>query len=306
MHRRLFIGMAGSALTMLQTTRATWSAAPSMAVDTHAHIFLHSLPMTAHRRYTPDYDASLSDYLAMLEQDGSTHGVLIQPSFLGFDNTFLLAALAKHPDRLRGIVVVAPETPRHQLADLSHQGIVGIRLNLIGEETPDFRAPVWRRHLKDVADLGWQVEVQAEADRLSKIIPPILASGATAVIDHFGRPDKATGVDDPGFRYLLSTAKTSHVYVKLSAPYRLGPDGQGHRIAREAAPLLLSAFGPDRLLWGSDWPHTEFEKTAPGPKEMRAELDQWVPDAAQRQHILGTAAAHLFKFEKEPAKKRAL
>jgi len=277
-----------------------------MSVDSHAHTFLHSLPMVPNRRYTPDYDAPLAGYLAMLDRDGSTHGVLIQPSFLGFDNSFLVSALQKHPEKLRGVAVVQPQITRHALADLARQGIVGIRLNLIGEEDPDFSQTVWRTHLKDIAELGWQVEVQAEAERLSKIIPPVVAAGATMVVDHFGRPDKKTGIDDPGFRYLLSMARTGKVFVKLSAPYRLGPGERGHQIAAQAAPLLLNAFGPDHLVWGSDWPHTEFEKTAPGPKEARAELDKWVPDVRQRQQILGETPARLFKFEKQIEKRRAI
>ncbi len=306
MHRRDFCLMAGSALAMLRSSHASWSAEPPMSVDSHAHSFLQTLPMVPHRRYTPDYDAGLPDYLAMLDRDGSTHGVLIQPSFLGFDNSYLLSALQKHPERLRGIAVLQPEVTRQALSGLAQKGIVGIRLNLIGEEDPDFSQSLWRTHLKDVAELGWQVEVQAEAGRLSKIIPAVLSAGATMVVDHFGRPDKQSGIDDPGFRYLLSTARTGKVYVKLSGPYRLGPDGRGYQIADQAAPLLLGAFGPEHLVWGSDWPHTEFEKTAPGPQQMRAELDKWVPDAAQRRQILGATPAQLFKFAKQTAKRRAL
>jgi predicted TIM-barrel fold metal-dependent hydrolase len=111
------------------------------------------------------------------------------------------------------------------------------------------------------------------------------------VIDHFGRPDAALGIDDPGFRYLLTIAGSGKAYVKLSAPYRVGSD-----LADAAAPLLLDAFGPDRLLWGSDWPHTQFEAQADA-KACRRALDHWVPDPVQRAAILSTTPARLFGFD---------
>jgi predicted TIM-barrel fold metal-dependent hydrolase len=115
------------------------------------------------------------------------------------------------------------------------------------------------------------------------------------VIDHFGRPDPSLGIDDPGFRYILSVAGTRRVWVKLSGAYRLGADGRGDEVARKAVPLLRAAFGPERLLWGSDWPHTQMEKVA-SYAGVRAQFDTWVTDLPGRQAILEATPSELFKF----------
>jgi predicted TIM-barrel fold metal-dependent hydrolase len=218
--------------------------------------------------------------------------VLVQPSFLGTDNSFLVAALRTHPDRLRGIAVVAPDA---DLGPLDGTGIVGLRLNLIGQPDPDFDTGIWRTHLAEVARRGWQIEVQAEARRLPGVLPPLLAGGVDVVLDHFGKPDPTLGVEDPGFRYLLEAGAGRRVWVKLSGSYRSGGVERGKQIAAAAAPLLKRSFGLDRLLWGSDWPHTQFER-ATDYGTARALLDIWLPDADERRQVLVDTPARLFRF----------
>ena len=214
--------------------------------------------------------------------------MLVQPSFLGTDNGFLLAALRAHPSRLRGIAVVAPGT---DLGPLDGTGIVGLRLNLIGRPDPDFTDEVWRDHLAQVAERGWQIEVQAEAGRWGAILPPLLSAGVAVVVDHFGKPDPTLGVEDPGFRYLLSAGASRRVWVKLSGAYRAG----GSEVALAAVPLLKQGLGLDRLVWGSDWPHTQFERTM-DYGSARAMLDSWLPDAEERRQVLVETPARLFRF----------
>lgn len=233
----------------------------------------------------------------MLDRNGMSHGVLVQPSFLGTNNSYLLEALRQVPERLRGIAVVEPETDLEELEALNRAGVVGIRLNLIGRPDPTFDSAVWERHLARVAGLGWQVELQAEARRLPTLIPPLLRAGVPVVVDHFGRPDPRLGVDDPGFRYLLDAGATSRVWVKLSGAYRNGTDSVGERTATAAADLLGAAFGPERLLWGSDWPHTQFETVA-SPALARQALDTWLPDEAARRIVLTHTPARLFRFSR--------
>lgn len=218
--------------------------------------------------------------------------MLVQPSFLGTDNGFLLAALRAHPDRLRGIAVVAPEA---DLGPLDGTGIVGLRLNLIGRPDPDFAANLWRRHLAEVARRGWQIEVQAEARRLPGILPLLLAAGIDVVVDHFGKPDPALGIEDPGFQYLLEAAASRRIWVKLSGSYRSGGVERGQAIAAAAMPLLKRSLGLDRLVWGSDWPHTQFER-ATDYGAARGLLDAWLPDPGERRQVLGDTPARLFRF----------
>lgn len=271
------------------------AVAPVTGIDSHAHVFTRSLPLADGRRYAPGYDAPASAYLAMLDTNGLSHGVLVQPSFLGTDNAYLLAALRRAPDRLRGIAVMAPDADREELAALSDSGVAGIRLNLLGQPDPALGSAAWDRLLAHLAGLGWQAELQAEARRLPALLPPLLQAGVPVVVDHFGRPDPELGVDDPGFRCLLDAAGSGRVWVKLSGAYRNGQGRHAEALADAAAGELRRAFGPQRLLWGSDWPHTQFERVADVAAALRA-LGRWLPAPADRRAVLVETPARLFGF----------
>ena len=219
----------------------------------------------------------------------------MQPSFLGVDNSYLVASLLQYADRLRGIAVVDPEIPVEQLDKLQKAGVVGIRLNLIGLPGPDFGSTAWAALLDQVRQRNWQIEVHQAAGELQPVLEPLLAARVKVVVDHFGRPDESLGVDDPGFRYLLSLGDTRRIWVKLSASYRNGSDERGEKTAIAAVPLLRNAFGLDRLVWGSDWPHTLFEESVSySPQRML--LEQWFPNPADRQVVLLETPARLFSF----------
>jgi predicted TIM-barrel fold metal-dependent hydrolase len=207
-----------------------------MAVDTHAHVFRRELKLADTRRYAPDYDATLTDYLVTLDASGITHGVLVQPSFLGTDNSFMLHGLQAARDRLRGIVMIDPATTKEELVALDRAGVVGLRLNLIGKPIPAFDAEPWPAFFKIVADLGWQIEVHREARDLEGVLGPLLRSGVIVVVDHFGRPDTKLGVDDPGFRFLLSAG------AQRLAPHSVREDRDLHQ-----EPGLSRHPGPRRL-----------------------------------------------------------
>ncbi len=265
------------------------------AIDCHAHVFRRDLPMPDRRRAPAGYDATIDDYLNTLDTHGMSHGVLVQPSFLGTDNSYLVAALRAHPDRLRGVVVVEPGIPVDELQALASAGAVGIRLNLIGLPTPDFASTAWAGLLRQLHQMQWQVEVHQIAGKLEPVMDPLLAAGLNVVVDHFGRPDEVLGVDDPGFRYLLSTGRSRQVWVKLSGAYRNGGHGAGEATALAAVPLLKASHGLDRLVWGSDWPHTLFEKSANYTTERNL-LDAWLPDLHERDIVLGNTPRELFRL----------
>ena len=264
-------------------------------IDTHAHVFKCDMKMIEHRRYTPAYDATIADYLSMLDDNNLSHGVLVQISFLGTDNSYMVEALKREPARLRGIAVVDPDVTAEVLHALDEAGVVGVRLNLIGLPDPDLANAKWQEHLRRLNGLGWQVELQAEAWRLLRLMPPLLAAGLRVVIDHFGRPNDVLGIADPGFRYLLAQGRTRRVWVKLSGEYRNNRARQGEQIAASAAAALLNEFGAERLLWGSDWPHTCFEQ--PGTTTVaRQALDRWIPSEADRRTVLVDTPRALFGF----------
>lgn len=261
-------------------------------IDSHAHVFHRDLSLAPDRRYAPDYDAPLEAYLAELDKAGLDHGVLVQPSFLGADNSYLVECLARAGGRLRGIAVLDPTTPADELHALDRAGVVGIRLNLVGRPLPDLDAIAWRDFLARIAALGWQVELQRQAADLPALACRLRDHDLTIVLDHFALPDPARGVADPAFADVLKLGASGRVWVKLSGPYRNGPHGRA--FAGAAYPRLRDAFGLDRLMWGSDWPHTQFEAMETYVVS-RSFLDELIPDEAERATVLA-APRDLFRF----------
>ncbi|WP_313700945.1 amidohydrolase family protein [Achromobacter sp.] len=272
------------------------SPIPGAAVDTHAHVFHQGLALANTRRHTPDYDATLAEYLRLLDAHGMSHGVLVQPSFLGTDNSHLVEALRAAPARLRGVAVVAQDATESELQALADAGVVGIRLNLFGLDTPDLRTPAWPTLLARVNALGWHVEVHLQAARLDGVLPALLAAGCRIVVDHFGRPEPALGVSDAGFQYLLRQADSGRIWVKLAAPYRNWAAPACAASGRLATQQLLDAYTPERLMWGSDWPHTEHRHLASYTATTKW-LDAWIDDPAQRRTVLADTPLRLFQFQ---------
>ncbi len=268
------------------------SPLPITGVDTHAHIFRRGLALAGERRYTPDYDAPLDAYLGHLAAAGLSHGVLVQPSFLGADNSHMLDALRRHPGQLRGVAVVNLDIGDAELDRLAAEGVVGIRFNLIGLPVPDYASEPWSGLLRKLHRRGLFVEIHRQARDLKAILTPILDAGLRVVVDHFGRPDPLLGSNDPGFHDLLSVAESGRVWVKLSATYR---NKSSLADASAMAGMLREAIGVERLLWGSDWPNTQFESRTDYSRE-RSVLDCLLPDLAMRRAVLIDNPAMLFRF----------
>lgn len=262
-----------------------------MSVDTHAHVFHRSLRFVEPRRFTPDYDAPLVAYLAQLDANGIARGVLVAVSVLGNDNTYLLDCLRAQPERLRGVVAIDPQKDLDRFDAFEAAGVVGVRVNLTGNlPVPDFANGAWKEAVAECMKRGWLVEINDRAARLHESLTPLVDAGVNVVVDHFGMPDRQQGTDAPGFRRLLEFGAGGRVWVKLSGAYRTSFD-----IAKQAAPLLRESFGPQRLLWASDWPFTQYEATQQYGTQ-RAALGEWIPDAKDRQTILYDTPASLFKF----------
>lgn len=258
-------------------------------VDCHAHVWTRPLNFIDGARHRPDYDARVEAYLGSLDAHGLASGLLIQPSFLGTDNTLMLDAVLRHAERLKAVVVIDPAAPAERLLELERQGVVGVRFNLVGVPLPDFASKPFSGLLARVADRKWHVEIHREARDLPKILPALLDAGVKVAVDHFGRPDPGSPANDPGFRYLLHAGSSRRVWVKVSAAYRSG----GERTALALAPLLLEHFGPERLLWGSDWPHTQHESVANYGSTVRL-FERSIPSVEVRRKILENAPAELW------------
>ncbi|MCJ8139547.1 amidohydrolase family protein [Falsirhodobacter halotolerans] len=263
-------------------------------IDAHAHIFRPDLPMVEGRRYSPAYDATLTDWFALQDANGLSHGVLIQPSFFGTDNSHIETALEAFPDRLRGIAVVDPDVSDAELDRLHARGFVGARLNLVGRNIDDFASSSWQTIFRRLAERQWQVEIQRSFDDLAEVVPAIAMSGVTVVIDHFGLPQGGIDIAKPSHQAFLGVLRrTPSVWVKLSAPYR---SGQTPEVAAHSFALLRDACGGiDRFVWGSDWPHTQHERETNYDDQV-ARLRNLIPDAAERDRVLITNPTNLFRF----------
>lgn len=274
-------------------------------VDCHFHIF-DAGAAVASARYRPPYAAKLGDWLAMVGTLGGAsgaaqpdpYGVVVQTSFLGTDNSALLAALGRMPGRLRGVAVVDPAVDDAQLAALDGAGVRGIRLNLFGDA--DWRrietAP-WQALFRRIGSLGWHVEVHFDNGDGAQVLSALdLALGdapTPVVLDHFGRPG-ALGVGDPVFESARAVRARRQVWVKISAPYRLTSPQDWPALAKQ----WMAVAGPDRLLWGSDWPWTNHEAPARA-EECRAVVD-WLarhPDLAEAVGWRNASALYGFGLE---------
>ncbi|MEP9351742.1 amidohydrolase family protein [Xanthobacter sp. KR7-225] len=247
------------------------------AVDTHAHVFAARLGAVTGARYAPAADAPLADYLGHLDAHALAGAILVQPSFLGTDNGFLLNAVAQAPARLRAVVVVDPGSEAAALGALAAQGAVGVRLNLIGASTPDLAAPLYAGLLARLRRAGLYLEIHAEGGQWAQLLPPARAAGVVVLIDHFGRPGAAA----PGggdLDAVLGALADERVFVKLSAPYRFPADPV-------ALAALFLARAPGRVVWGSDWPFTQHPEIA-SYAEARGWLDRWIVDPAVRARVL--------------------
>lgn len=241
----------------------------SVRVDCHFHVF-EAGQAVAQARYVPAYAATFKRWSEQARAVGVSHGVLVQPSFLGEDNRLLLSTLAAHPDRLIGVAVVSPRTAPHELAAMNALGVRGVRLNLSGRshDLSDWTRehPFW----DSLLSMGWHVEVHTDPGRLPDVLPQ-LPSSLHVVVDHMAKPLKPHP-SDPTLR-LLGRLGSGRVSVKLSGGYRLGDvDPQ------ETTHSLLEELGCSALLWGSDWPCTNFETWADYPS-LYTSLTQWLQHA---------------------------
>lgn len=272
-------------------------SAPITGIDSHAHVFSRELNLAAARRYTPGYDATLVQYLKHLQAHGLSHGVLVQPSFLGTDNSYLLAALRQAPAKLRGVVVLERDVSRDTLNDMARLGVVGVRLNLMGKSLPDFRDAAWNDFFGHIAELEWHVELHRHVEDLPGLIRQLMPLNIKIVIDHFGRPDARLDFDQPGFSELLELGLSGQVWMKVSGIYRLaGTQQQNLKFARTALLLLVQSFGLRRLVWGSDWPHTQHEDSV-GFGTVVEQLQALECSTQLMRSLLVEAPRELFGFD---------
>jgi len=309
--RREFSGLAMGSLAGLMVPRTAGAAGPladmpAGAIDVHNHIVgpLAKYPMAANRAYTPP-EASVAQLRALRTQLGVARNVIVQPSFYGFDNSCLVDALAELGTSARGVAVVPVDVKDTELQRLASRGVTAVRLNLgtAGIRDPKVAADAAHAFATRFVPLGWHIQINTELPVIEGLAPMIADIKVPVVFDHIGSADAALGVNQKGFGALVALVKARNTYVKLSAPYNLSKRADWSDVVPLAKALI--AAGPDRMLWGTNWPHPgrargDITKTTPyqvvdNPK-LLTHLAQQCPDAALRKTILVDTPQRLYRF----------
>lgn len=281
-------------------SRPTFDA-PAGACDCHCHVFgpYDRFPLAAERTYGPP-QAPAEAYIAMLDTLGFDRGVLVQASAHGMDNSAMLHAIRAFPDRLRGVAVMPGNTSAKILADLYQRGVRGLRFSrlLLPDGTPRYKNAVdiseMEGLLSAMRELGMHVQLWIGLDQIAELEPIIRRAGVPMVIDHMGRFEPSIGTGDARFARLCQLVGEGLLWVKMT-PYRCStrfPDYPDVRPFHEA----LLAANPDRLVWGSDWPHINMSKDIPDPGHLVDLFAQWTSNPALIRKILVDNPATLYGF----------
>ena len=271
---------------------------PDGACDTHGHIFgpAPSYPWNPARGYTPP-DALPAAYEALHAALGVTRGVLTQPSVYGTDNRCMLDYVSRNLGRMRAVVAVDPDVTDKTLQAMHAQGARGIRVNVADPGGNPFASFAEIDRLAHrLKDLGWHIEFLIHVDRMDDVFAGIRKLPVDISIGHFGYMPAAMGVEHPKYRAFLDYFAEGRCWVKLTAPYRI----TSHKTTpyADVTPFAraLVERRPDRIVWGTDWPHPICPVAMPNDGDLTDHLADWVPDAGIRQRILVDNAAKLFGF----------
>lgn len=229
---------------------------PPGAVDAHCHVFgpASVFPFAPSRKYTP-VDAPAETLFALRDHLGLSRNVIVQATCHGSDNAAMLDAISRSGGRARGVAVVDADVPEDELDRLHAAGVRGVRFNFLKRLVGNAPKDQYVRIAERIAHRGWHIVVYFESSELDDLAPFIRALPGTVVIDHMGRPEVATGVEGAGFARVLDLMKhDDRFWIKVSCPERLTLAGPPYADVVPFARALVARF-PDRVLWGTDWPH---------------------------------------------------
>ena len=270
--------------------------APANACDCHFHIFDRRFPPPgpAKRLVT---DASVAEYRLFQRRIGTTRAVVVTPSAYGTANAVTLDAITQFgPDNARGVAVIDPGITDAELKKMADGGIRGIRFTLFDPTTAvigfDMIEPLARR----VAGLGWHVQLHLRADQIVEYEALLMRIVSPVVFDHLGRLPHPQGIDHPAFRVIRRMIDKGKTWVKLSSIYqdsKVGPPTYADQT--EVARAYLKA-APERMVWGSDWPHPTERGEKPDDALLFDLVGEWAPDEALRQRLLVDNPAALYGF----------
>ena len=243
---------------------------PPGAVDAHCHVFGpgEDFPFAPERKYTP-CDASKQQLFALRDRLGFSRNVIVQATCHGSDNAAVVDAIAHSGGKAKGIASVKPSVTDAELAALDAGGIKGVRFNFVKRLVSPLPPDVLRRLVDRIVPLGWHIVVYFEAADLPDLYDFLAGMPLVVVVDHMGRPDVSGALDAPEFQLFLKLMRENgHVWSKVSCAERLsntGPPGYDDFVP--FARHVVESF-PDRVLWGTDWPHPNLKSHMPDDGEL--------------------------------------
>ncbi|MCL7942936.1 amidohydrolase family protein [Marinobacter sp. ATCH36] len=261
--------------------------APVGAVDAHCHVFgpASNFPYHPKRKYTP-CDAPKEKLFALRDYLGFERNVIVQASCHGTDNAALVDALETAGELARGVAVVDPAITGEELKAMDKAGVRAVRFNFV-KRLVDFTP---REALLAIAEkikpLGWHIVVYFEAPDLEELAPFLSELNTTIVVDHMGRPDVAKGVDHADFQRFIDLMKNNgKIWTKVSCPERLTQTPPNYSDVVPFARMLVETF-PDRVLWGTDWPHPNMKSHVPDDGKLVDVIPEIAPTAELQQKLL--------------------
>jgi len=296
-------------VTASQPKTAVDFRVPAGACDCHVHVFgtAAEFPFAAQRGYTPP-PANAAELSALQQALRLSRVVIVQPSVYGSDNSCTLDGMRRLGERARGVAVIDDMTTNEALDDMHRAGIRGVRVNLetAGETDPGAARRNLAAAVERVARLGWHVQVYTRLSVVAELSDEVTRLAVPIVFDHFGAAQAAGGVDQPGFAALLQLVNAGHAYVKVSAAYRSSEKAPAYGDVALLAKALIAA-NPDRIVWGTDWPHPHAASPDMALDQLAPfydiddglalnQLALWAPSAAIRRKILVDNPARLYDF----------
>jgi 2-pyrone-4,6-dicarboxylate lactonase len=275
-------------LAYLANPRKPAYVPPPGAVDAHCHVFGPGdvFPYAPERKYTP-VDAPKEKLFALRDFLGFERDVIVQATCHGADNRALVDALRAAGDRARGVATIRPGVARDELAEMNEAGVRGVRFNFV-RRLADPKPDDYYRGLVDlIAEFGWHIVIYFEAPDLAERWNLFTHLPTTIVVDHMGRPDVTKPLDDEGFA-LFGKFMTEHenVWAKLSGAERLTKSGPpGYDDVVPFARHLAETF-PDRVLWGTDWPHPNMKSFMPDEGDQVDLIPRLAPTAELQRKLL--------------------
>ncbi|HMH19424.1 MAG TPA: amidohydrolase family protein [Burkholderiales bacterium] len=273
--------------------------APANACDCHHHIYdAARFPMPPSPRQPPS-NATVAEYQMLQKRIGTTRSVVVQPRNYAIDNAVTVDALAQLGPNARGVAVLHPTVTDAQLKRLNDAGVRGIRFTLGDPATAVVKVDMIEPLAKRVADLGWHVQFNVEGEQIVALADLMRRLPTQLVFDHLANPPLAAGIEHPSHAIVRGLIDKGRTWVKLSGAYsnsKVGPPSYPE--ATKVAQAFVKT-APERLVWGSDWPHpTMPNNNKPNDALLFDLMTEWVPDEATRNRILVRNPEALYGFPK--------